>query len=138
MNSMKHKHIRNILLLCLCAALLCGAAAAEEPAPVSALDTGLRYMDTLPDGRILLGGFRNVPETGKTAARLLCMNSDGTVSWDYVDTANRNAGFTHASVLPDGTIGVVLEKNLLSGREADQLLFIAREQNSAIAYEIHV
>ena len=126
MNSMKHKHIRNILLLCLCAALLCGAAAAEEPAPVSALDTGLRYMDTLPDGRMLLGGFRNDPDSGRTPARLLCMNSDMTVSWDVEPEQEHDMAYISAIALPDGTIAAKL-MHLYDDSLPDELRFFTQD-----------
>ena len=117
-NSKRTNILFRVLALCLCAVLLAGGACAEETRVVNLGGNGfsaLSYGDTLPDGRILLSGYREIPDDPAAFPRLLCLNSDRTVSWDYVDTANRNAGFTHASVLPDGTIGVVLEKNLLSG-----------------------
>ena len=74
-NSYPGKIIR-ILLLCLCAALLAGTAAAEGAADLSdGVYIDLKYSDTLPAGRVLLAGY--VDRTGKNAEpKLLCLNTD--------------------------------------------------------------
>ena len=115
MKTMNPKRIHILLralLLCLCAALLAGGAFAEETQVVNLGGWGmcrLRYQDTLPDGRILLAGYQEATDDPNPVPRLLCLNSDRTVSWDYLDTANPRKGFSHAAVLPDGTIGTVME-----------------------------
>ncbi len=98
-----------ILLLCLCAALLAGTAGAEGMVDINDyFYTDVKYQGTLADGRVLLAG--SADRTGKEVLpRLLCLNTDRTVSWEYLDeTAGRYIG---AAVLADGRIGVVLEKD---------------------------
>ena len=120
METTNHQRIHILfraMLLCLCAALLAGGAFAEETKVVNLGGLGmcrLRYQETLPDGRILLAGYQRTPDDAYPVPRLLCLNNDRTVSWDYLDTADKNAGYTHAAVLADGTIGVVLEKRIFS------------------------
>ena len=119
MNQKRNNILLRALLLCLCAALLAGGAFAEETKVVNLGGWGmsrLRYQDTLPDGRILLAGYQETADDPYPVPRLLCMNSDMTVSWDYLDTTRINAGYTHAAVLPDGTIGAVTERVLTNGR----------------------
>ena len=97
------------LALCLCATLAAGCACAEETRVVNLGGNGisvLSYGDTLPDGRILLAGFKDNANV-RNYGWLLCLNRDGTVSWEYLDDSD-DSRFTRAAVLPDGTIGTVL------------------------------
>ena len=92
------------------AALPGGAAFAEKTEVRNLGGYGmnfLSYEDTLPDGRILLAGYQ-LDLHGIVTARLLCLNSDGTVSWDCTDDSGKDGIYTVAAVLPDGTIGAVL------------------------------
>ena len=118
MKTTNHKRtniLLRALLLCLCAALLAGTAFAES---AEILDLGREGMDilfyetTLADGRILLRGFTAAPGMGEeeTSARLLCLNRDRTVSWEYTDEACNGGRFDHAAELADGTIGVTFQR----------------------------
>ena len=105
----KRTHILlRTLLLCLCAAMLTGGVFAEGIADLSdGKFIELMYKDTLPDGRALLAGF--VDRTGNDVMpKLLCMNTDMTVSWEYVAENYNHARYIGAAALPDGTIGAVL------------------------------
>ena len=105
--------MKTILALCLCLALLAGTACAEE---IREISTGknwdyLSYSGTLPDGRILLTGAKQLEETSyEMRAWLLCLNPDRTVSWEFVDTEDNGYYETRAAaVLPDGTVAAVFE-----------------------------
>ena len=105
--------ILRALLLCLCAALLAGAAGAEEIVDINEYAfSDVIYQDTLADGRVLLAGSGD--PGGMPRPRLLCLNTNRTVSWEYLDeTAGRYIG---AAVLADGRIGAVLWED---GEEQD-------------------
>ena len=101
--------MKYILVLCLCLALPAGTACAEE---VHILCSGrpdyLSYDGTLPDGRVLLTGGKDLSDEGYyRGAWVLCLNPDRTVSWEIVDEAYYEV--RAAAILPDGTIGVVFE-----------------------------
>ena len=90
-------------------------AAGEENLP-AVTDIGsegfdcMYYQCTLPDGRVILTGWKGRPGNYQDSrARILCLNPDMTVSWEYVDPAEGFCGFTKAAVLKDGTLGVVFE-----------------------------
>lgn len=91
------KRIKNLgraLMMCLCAVLLCSAAftekaeTAEVPVDLGNTEGADRLIDfcTLPDGRVVFAGHTEKTDgSGRTAARLLCLNPDRTVCWDYTD-----------------------------------------------------
>ena len=69
----------------------------------------LSYGCTLPDGRILLTGAERTEKDYVTIckARLLCLNTDGTVSWEYTGPEKTSyLWFDNPAVLKDGTIAV--------------------------------
>ena len=68
----------------------------------------LTYACTLPDGRIVFCGSRgNVGDYNTSRARLLCLNPDFSVSWEYFSSEDGMPRYTWGALLPDGTIGVV-------------------------------
>ena len=80
----------------------------------------LAYADTLSDGRILLCGAQSAPGSYKdSSARLLCLNADRTVSWEYLDTAADGGRFIYARELNDGTVGAVYCKLVDYGWQED-------------------
>ena len=106
------KQIMNFLMLLLCTSLLTGTSFAKETEIMELDREGLNllhYGCTLTDGRILLHGYRANGE--KSAARLLCLNGDRTVSWDYTDGTADGGLFTDAAELQDGTIGVCFRRD---------------------------
>ena len=112
-----NRTIKRFLALCLCAALLCGAACAEE---IHVVSTGawdyLDYWFTLPDGRMVLTGTKTeVTDNYTSRGWVLCMNPDRTVSWEIVDEEYYEV--RAAAILPDGTIGVVFENRQMMDRE---------------------
>ncbi len=102
--------MKTILALCLCLALPAGTACAEGMHVISSGRTDyLSYACTLPDGRILLTGGKELTENSRNVrAWILCLNPDLTVSWEIVD--REEDGYVSAGdagVLADGTIAVV-------------------------------
>ena len=98
-----------LVLLCLCLVLPAGDASAEEIVIFGSDGYDLLvYWDTLSDGRILLCGAQAAPGgVDEASARMVCLNPDLTVSWEYVDPACDGGKFALAQELADGTIGVV-------------------------------
>ena len=87
--------------------------ASDQPEALVELSCGkveyLNYQCTLPDGRLLLTGGTRRNEFDGDAAWIMCLNTDRTVSWEYI---SRKDGFTaaeNAVVLADGTIAVIME-----------------------------
>ena len=66
----------------------------------------------LPDGRVVFSG--NAGENGNNQskkARLVCLNTDGTVAWDYFHPAEGLCKFSNVHLLPDGQLGVVFSNS---------------------------
>ena len=92
-------------LLCLCAALLCSNASAENAVDLDNTPGHDGWLDvcTLPDGGLVFAGYTEIPtEDGPDKARLLCLNPDRTVRWSYTDPDAFSYGTVKA--LEDGTI----------------------------------
>ncbi len=102
--------ILRALLLCLCAMLAAGCACAEKTEGVD-LGMGekefLYYGTTLSDGRILMVGAHGMNGGTQISGRLLCLNPDRTVSWEYIGDDYSDGVFFRAAELEDGTIGLV-------------------------------
>ena len=109
--------IKNILVLCLCLALLAGTACAEEVHIIcSGKSDYLNYDGMLLDGRLLLTGGKDLSDTVYyRGSWVLCLNPDRTVSWEIVDEEYYEV--RAAAILPDGTIGVVFENRQMMDRE---------------------
>jgi len=108
---MKHRLLAflSVLAFCLYPVLQAGGAGTE----IIELSCGkveyLEYRCTLPDGRLVLTGGTRRAEYGGDAAWIMCLNTDRTVSWEYI---SRKDGFTsaeEATVLEDGTLAVIME-----------------------------
>ena len=91
---MKKKIAESILiiayafLLCMCAALLCSNASAENAVDLANTPNHDGWLDvcTLPDGGLVLAGYTEIPtEDGPDKGRILCLNPDRTVRWTYTD-----------------------------------------------------
>ena len=89
----------------------------------------MSYACTLQDGRLLMTGTEM--EEGPNVeyyiwkARLLCLNPDGTVSWEYTGPEEKFDGqlwFDNAATLTDGTIAVVHSEFLRC--EAEELVTV--------------
>ena len=112
--------IKKFPVLCLCVVLMFGTACAEGIRELCSGFDRLYYCCTLPDGRVLLTGMKN-RTTGDyydPVAWVLCLNPDGTVSWEFDDRgANGYSSVVQAAALRDGTIAVVFEDRQLPDRE---------------------
>ena len=98
-----------IFALYLCLAAITGTACAEMIELSCGKVEYLNYQCTLPDGRLLLTGGTRREECSGDAAWIICLNTNRTVSWEYI---SRKDGFTaaeEAAVLPDGTVAVIME-----------------------------
>ncbi len=100
--------VKRLLLLCLCAALLCSAAFAETAGIVDMASSGKAdsFYDycMLPDGRAVFAGWMMDEES--SAGRLVCMNPDGTVSWAYEEPAGSRSAYWGVLPMEDGTLAV--------------------------------
>ena len=102
--------MKKIWTMILCMMMICcTAACAESSVSISAEgEDWMSYAFTLPDGRMIFTGSRGkVGNYQEQKARLLCLNPDRTVSWEYWDPAEGYAHYRGAALLDDGTIGVV-------------------------------
>ena len=108
------KTIRRLFLLCVCATLLCSAAFAET----GIIDLGNSESSEsywgycrLPDGRMLLAGYQGVRKgDDESKARLLCLNPDGTVSWEYLD--DKADCFFDVAVTKENTLAALYDRGV--------------------------
>ena len=123
------RFLRRTLLLCLCMALLAGSALANEVVDIGTEGYDcLCYECTLPDGRLLFSGdMGTVGNYADSRARLLCMNPDMTVSWEYVDPEEGDCRFWGAAVLEDGTIGALHDNSPYQNPVGKKLKFFTQE-----------
>ena len=122
--------LRHALLLCLCLALLAEPALANEVVDLCAegYDSIGYSCCTLPDGRLIITGQRGtVGNYADSRARLVCLNPDMTVSWDYFDPEEGGCRFIDAVVLQDGTIGAVFDNSPYQNPVAKKLKFFTQD-----------
>ena len=122
------KALKRARALGLCLALLAGSALAAELVNLGSEGNDcLYYKCSLPDGRFILAGSHAEPgyynERGK--ARLLCMNPDGTVSWEYIDPEGTAGMFYSTVVTDDGRICTVFEDAPYQDTQAMSLKFFS-------------
>ena len=132
MAKMKDKMTRllgRVLLLCLCIALLAGSALANEVVDIGTDGyDSLRYDCTLPDGRLIISGkMGTVGNYADARARMLCLNPDMTVSWEYIDPEEGCCRFWGAAVLEDGTIGALHDNSPYQNPVGKKLKFFTQE-----------
>ena len=120
------KTLKRVLLLGLCLALLAGTALAEEMVNIGTDGYDCLYCKcSLPDGRFIFAGSQ--AEAGhyndNHKARLVCMNPDGTVSWEYVDPEGICGMFCDTVVTEDGRICTIFEDSPEQATQAMSLKF---------------
>ena len=102
-----------MMLLILCLSILSSFAYSESVISFNGPGyDALGYACTLPDGRMIFTGYRS--EEGnyqESRARLLCLNPDKTVSWEYWDPAKGQCGYGAALMRKDGTLAVVFSNS---------------------------
>lgn len=128
------KALKRALALGLCLALLAGSALAAELVNLGSEGNDcLYYKCSLPDGRFILAGSHAEPgyynERGK--ARLLCMNPDGTVSWEYIDPEGTAGMFYSTVVTDDGRICTVFEDSPYQDTQVMSLKFFTLDGQPA-------
>ena len=115
-----NRMIRRFLVLCLCLALLAGSACAEEMKSICSGLDHVYYSCTLEDGRLLLTGVKNrtTSDYYDPVAWVVCLNPDGTVSWEFDDQgADGYSSVVQAAALRDGNVAMVFEDRQLLDRE---------------------
>ena len=109
-----YKKLLAILLFLSVSVFSCSACFADDIVKIGGGGTGLliyvNYQDTLPDGRMIFSG-RGGADFERQRARLLCVNPDGTVSWEYVDQDEKE--FYKVVVLEDGNIAVRMKEKVV-------------------------
>ena len=110
--------MRRILILILCLALPAGASRAEGAVELCCGngDTWLGYEFMLPDGRAVLSG---ITDGEQRQLRLVCLNPDRTVSWEYVSEGAADYWCSDMVLRRDGTIAVVSRR---FSQEADDIV----------------
>lgn len=117
--------LKRSLLLCLCLALLAGSALANEVVDIS--NEGydcMYYACTLPDGRVIFSGCNGKPgHYMDSKARLLCLNPDTSVSWEYYLPQEGSCRFCSVTPMKDGTLCVYLEDAPYQTPAEEKLMF---------------
>ena len=105
--------MRKVLACILFLLALCPFASGESMASFNGPGyDALRYACTLPDGRMIFTGYRGeVGNYQKSKARLLCLNPDRTISWEYWDPAEGQCGYGAALMCEDGTLAVIFSNS---------------------------
>ena len=121
--------MKKLLMMILCLIICAATACAEDSVSISAEgEDWMSYAFTLPDGRMIFTGSRGkVGNYQERKARLLCLNPDRTVSWEYWDPAEGYAHFRGAALLADGTIGVVYINSPYQETEAIEIRHFSAE-----------
>ena len=110
--------MRRILIMILCLVLPAGASHAAGTVELCCgnMDTYLDYEFLLPDGRAVLSG---IIDGNEKQMRLVCLNTDGTVSWEYVSDDHAEYWCPYAALRRDGTIAVASRR---FSRQADDIV----------------
>lgn len=105
--------MKKMILLVLCLSILSSFAYSESVISFNGPGyDALGYACTLADGRMIFTGYRG--EEGnyqESRARLLCLNQDKTVSWEYWDPAEGQCGYGAALMCGDGTLAVIFSNS---------------------------
>lgn len=106
------KNLIRILALCLCAVLLAGTACADNVTELCKGENETLYYDcTLPDGRLLLSGRKWFDENDGTAqVWLVCLNTDRTMSWEYISPVRDDCQYIQSVLLKDGRIALTYSR----------------------------
>ena len=122
--------LRRALLLCLCLAMLAGSALAEIEVMDICSDgyDDIGYAYTLPDGRLIFTGCHGKPGNYMDSrARILCLNPDRTVSWEYIHPAKGSWDFSGVVLMKDGTLCVRLSNTPYQQTVEDKLVFFTQD-----------
>lgn len=105
--------MKRILILISAFLLLSLPAVAEEiDLSTEGYDNLYNGYCSLPDGRIVVaGGKADKGNYQNQRARLICLNPDGSISWEYVDPTLGNCSFSTPVLLTDGTVGTTFRNS---------------------------
>lgn len=105
--------MKRILLIAMALLLLAIPAFAEERIDLSTEGCDQLYGHiTLPDGRVVFSGSAAVKGNYQDSrARLLCLNPDGSVAWEYIHPATGRCSFGNLQLLPEGVLGVIMDNS---------------------------
>lgn len=105
--------MKRILLIIIAMLVLVIPAFAEERINLSTEGCDQLYGHiTLPDGRIVFSGSAAVKGNYQDSrARLLCLNPDGSVAWEYIHPAAGRCSFGNLQLLPEGVLGVIMDNS---------------------------
>ena len=87
--------MKKMMVLVLCLSILSSFAYSESVISFNGPGyDALGYACTLADGRMIFTGYRGKEGNyQESRARLLCLNQDKTVSWEYWDPAEGQCGY---------------------------------------------
>ena len=121
--------LKKALLLGLCLALLAGTALAAEVMDISSEGYDIMgYALTLPDGRLVFTGCHGKPGNYMDQrARILCLNPDRTVSWEYIHPAEGSWDAGSVILMKDGTLCVRLSNDPYQTNLEEKLVFFTRD-----------
>ena len=136
------KKLIRILAAALCLALAAVPALANEVMDLS-MDgyDCFDYAGSLPDGRLVFTGSNGKPGNYMDQkARILCLNPDRTVSWEYIHPAEGCWGFHGITPMEDGTLCVRLCNSPYQRTAEDKLVFFTPDgqlTGREIPLEVH-
>ena len=108
------KILKRCLALCLCMVMCAGTAFAEKTVELGwgGMDDSLFYECSLPDGRQLLIGEKAEADGNGADQKtwLVCLNTDHSISWEYIEQEKGDCWIPCAAVLADGTIAVAYRR----------------------------
>ena len=121
--------LKRSMLLCLCLVLLAGSALANEVLDISMEgNDSIGYDCTLPDGRMIFCGANGKPGNYMDSkARLLCLNPDRTVSWEYIHPAKGRWGCHGVVLMDDATLAVRLSNDPYQTCTEDKIVFFTQD-----------
>ena len=111
------KKILSILFILSLTVAFCSVSLAEGTVKIGkkGIDN-MKFAGLLPDGRMVFGGRMEEGPDSANKARILCLNPDGTVSWEYVD---QKARYYYETVVTDEGIIAVLQPGAVRLFSAD-------------------
>lgn len=104
--------MKKILIWVMAFLFLSMPALADEQIDLSTDGNDQLHAYALPDGRTIFAGSAAVKGNYQDSrARLLCMNPDGSVAWEYLHPSKGSCRFGHVQALPDGMIGAIFSNS---------------------------
>lgn len=145
MNKAFKRHMGRLLIALLLPALLCPAALADDQTADTWYFGGTGqetfYEATpLPNGCLLLNGSTQLGRNGQEQlpfvtrekrAWLLCLNPDGSIAWEVIDSAQGTTRYVVPQVLADGRIAVLYYNSPSQVTEAVAIRYFTQDGEPA-------